>query len=176
MKAKYIAFYTITVAVAAVLITGFKILSPDEFQHGTINIGVVVEDLDRSLDFYTEVIGMTRAGGFEIDEEFGKISGLSGGSPFKVTILKLKDTPHATEWKLMSFNKKASHPFPEYIQDDTGPQYITIMVNSMEPFLKRLKEHQVKFLGDTPTTLSNGNQFVLIQDPDGIFIELIGPE
>ena len=36
--------------------------------------------------------------------------------------------------------------------------------------------NKVKLLGDTPTSLDESTQFVLIQDPDGTFIELIGPE
>ncbi len=147
-----------------------------EFQHGTILVGVVVTDFQKALDFYTNVLGMKKTGGFSIDEDFGKRSGLSNGVPFDVTILKLEDSPQATEWKLLSFGKKAAHPRPKYIQDDTGIQYVTIFVKSMKPFIERIKKHSVPFLGETPTTLGDGRQFVLVQDPDGTFIELIGPE
>jgi hypothetical protein len=75
----------------------------------------------------------------------------------------------------MSFKKEGSHPMPKYIHDDTGMQYITIMVNSLEPFLKRIKEHNVKLMGSTPIPLSETDHFVLVQDPDGTIIELIGP-
>jgi hypothetical protein len=54
-------------------------------------------------------------------------------------------------------------------------QYITIMVNSLEPFLERIKEHKVKLMGDTPIPLGETDNFVLVQDPDGTIIELIGP-
>jgi len=30
-------------------------------------------------------------------------------------------------------------------------------------------------LGSTPTSLNGNSQFVFVQDPDGNFIELIGP-
>jgi len=46
----------------------------------------------------------------------------------------------------------------------------------MKPFLKRIKEHNIKLIAETPTKLDDGRQFVLIQDPDGTFIELIGSE
>ena len=150
--------------------------SESEFDRGIIEIGVVVSDLERSLNFYKNVVGMKQVGGFDIDEDFGKRSGLSNGEPFSVAILKLKDDDNSTEWKLMSFGKKANHPASNYIQDDLGMQYITIFVKSVKPFLKRIKEHKVKLLGDTPTELSEGRSFVLIQDPDGTFIELIGKE
>lgn len=152
-----------------------KSMAQSEFSSNIIGVGVVVTDLEKSLDFYLNVIGMTKVGEFDVDEEFGKISGLTGGMPFHVDILKLEDSPEANQWKLMSFGKEAGHPMPKYIQDDTGPQYITIMVNSLEPFLKRIKKHKVKLMGDTPVPLGPDQHFVLVQDPDGTIIELIGP-
>ena len=60
----------------------------------------------------------------------------------------------------------------KYIQDDIGVQYLTIYVNSITPFLKRIKSNNIKLLGQTPTTTGD-KQYVLIQDPNGVFIELI---
>lgn len=146
-----------------------------EFTTGTIQIGVIVQDLEKSIDFYTNVIGMTKTGGFSVDEAFGEKSGLTGGEAFDVTVLKLKDNPEAAEWKLMSFGKEPNHPPQKYIQDDIGMQYITIFVKSMKPFLERIKDHNITLLEETPTFLEDGRQFVLVQDLDGNFIELIGP-
>jgi catechol 2,3-dioxygenase-like lactoylglutathione lyase family enzyme len=146
-----------------------------EFPMGSIQIGVICSDLQKSIDFYTKVIGMTKTGGFSVDEAFAAKSGLTGGVPFDVTVLKLKDQPEAAEWKLMSFNKESAHPNQKYILDDVGMQYITIFVKSMKPFLERINNHNVTLLEETPTFLEDGRQFVLVQDPDGNFIELIGP-
>ena len=168
--------FAVMVIISLIVIFSFSKPEPTEFDRGIIEFGVVVEDFEKSYDFYVNVLGMTRTGGFDVGEEFGKRSGLTGGIPFKVAILKLKDSEQATQWKIMSFNKKARHPYPKYIQDDTGVQYVTIFVKSMKPFLERIKKNKVKLLGDTPTPLDESTQFVLIQDPDGTFIELIGPE
>ncbi|MVM37749.1 VOC family protein [Spirosoma sp. HMF3257] len=145
------------------------------FTSKTIGIGVVVADLDRSLDFYVKGIGMVKTGSFTINEEFGKRSGLTNGVATNVTILKLENSPDATDWKLMSFGSKSSHPKPAHIQDDTGMQYITIQVKALQPIIDRLSQMKVKFLGSTPTPLNDKAQFVFVQDPDGNFIELIGP-
>jgi catechol 2,3-dioxygenase-like lactoylglutathione lyase family enzyme len=148
---------------------------PSEFAMGSIQIGVICSDLQKSIDFYTKVIGMMKTGNFSVDQTFATKSGLTGGVPFYVTVLKLKDDPEATEWKLMSFGKEAAHPPQKYILDDIGMQYITIFVKSMKPFLERINRHNVELLEETPTFLEDGRQFVLLQDPDGNFIELIGP-
>ena len=152
-----------------------NLMAQSEFSSNQVSVGVVVKDIHKSLDFYLNVVGMKKVGEFEVDAEFAKSSGLSNGVPFHVDVLKLEDSPDANQWKLMSFGKDAAHPMPKYIQDDNGMQYITIMVNSLEPFLKRIKQHNVKLLGDTPIPLDEENHFVLVQDPDGTIIELIGP-
>jgi catechol 2,3-dioxygenase-like lactoylglutathione lyase family enzyme len=144
------------------------------FGSKSIGVGVVVADLDRSVNFYVNGIGMVKTGSFTINEEFGKRSGLTNGEAASVTILKLENSPDASEWKLMSFGKKATHPQQKFIHDDTGMQYITIQVKSLKPILERLKRQKVTFLGTTPTPLSKDAHFVLVQDPDGNFVELIG--
>ncbi|WP_347158706.1 VOC family protein [Pontibacter chitinilyticus] len=159
---------------AAVLMT-FASQAQSNFSSKLIGMGVVVSDMNRSLNFYMNGIGMVKADSFKIEEAFSKRSGLSNGIPVSVTILKLENSPEANEWKLMSFGKKASHPKQKFIQDDTGVQYITIHVNALKPVIERLKKMHVPFLGSTPIPLNQDAYFVLVQDPDGTFIELIGP-
>ncbi|QNF34821.1 VOC family protein [Adhaeribacter swui] len=160
--------------VAALLLT-FTSYSQSNFSSKLIGSGVVVSDLDKSLDFYVNTIGMVKAYNFTINADFGKRSGLSNGVPTEVTVLKLENSPEANEWKLMSFGKKANRPQSKFIQDDTGVQYITINVKALKPVIDRLKAKNVKFLGSTPIPLNEKSHFVLVQDPDGTFIELIGP-
>jgi len=161
--------------IAVITLLSSKTMAQSEFSSSLIGVGVVTKNLEKSLDFYLNVIGMTKVGEFDVDGDFGKISGLTDGIAFHVDILILQDSPEANQWKLMSFKKEGSHPMSTYIHDDTGPQYITISVNSLEPFLQRIKKHNVKLLGETPVALGETDHFVLVQDPDGTFIELIGP-
>jgi hypothetical protein len=160
--------------IAACLVT-FASYGQSNFSSKLIGLGVVVSDLDRSLDFYVNGIGMVKAYSFKINEDFSKRSGLSNGVPTAVTVLKLENSPEANEWKLMSFDKKATPPKKKFIQDDTGVQYITINVKALKPVIERLKQKNVAFLGSTPIPLNQQSHFVLVQDPDGTFIELIGP-
>lgn len=166
----------IIILFTVIFISSFMKNKVSEFEKPTIQTGMVVANLQKSVDFYKNVIGMQQSGSFKVNEEFSKRSGLTGGIPFEVTVLKLEDSEQADEYKLMSFNRPANHPHQKFIQDDTGIQYITIFVKSMKPFLKRIKQHNIKLIAETPTNLDDGRQFVLIQDPDGTFIELIGPE
>ncbi|GAB3228108.1 VOC family protein [Algoriphagus aestuariicola] len=163
------------ISIAAILLVNIPAFSQTNFSSNLIGLGVVVSDLERSLDFYVDGIGMAKAYSFTINEDFSIRSGLSNGVAVEVTVLKLENSPNANEWKLMSFGNKQTESKPGYIQDGTGVQYITINVKALNPVIKRLKEKNVKFLGSTPTPLNQNLHFVLVQDPDGIFIELIGP-
>jgi len=160
--------------VAAWLLS-FASYAQSNFSSKLIGMGVVVSDLERSLDFYVNGIGMVKAYSFKINEDFGKRSGLSNGVATDVTVLKLENSPEANEWKLMSFGKKATKAKSKFIQDDTGVQYITINVKALKPVIERLKAKNVPFLGSSPIPLNQKSHFVLVQDPDGTFIELIGP-
>ena len=65
------------------------------------SIGVVVSDLAKSVDFYTKIIGMKKTGGFSVNADMGKRTGLTDGQPVTITVLKLGESKTATEWKLM---------------------------------------------------------------------------
>ena len=146
-----------------------------EFSNPTIFVGSVVTDLEKSVDFYTNIIGMKKTGSFSVDAEKAKELGLTNGKKIDVTVMKLEDSPQANEWKLMSFGTKPGHKKPAYLNDDTGMQYITILVNHLDPIMKRIEKNNVKILSGKPSKLEENRYFILIQDPDGTFIELIGP-
>ncbi len=147
----------------------------NEYDKPFISIGVVVSDLETSLGFYKNIIGMTETGEFTVDESIAKTSGLTGGKPFHVKVLKLMDDPAAAEYKLMSFGNDLEDA-DQHIQDQNGMQYITLFIKSTADVLKRLKDNNIKLLGETPILLPDGKTFILVQDPDGVFIEIIGDE
>ena len=148
--------------------------STPEFTRDTIEIGLVVEDVEETMKFYTDVIGMQRTGGFSIDKDFGKRSGLSGGEPFEVNIMKVKDSPASTELKIVGFPNSTKAKDSDHIQDRIGLQYITIYVESLDPHLEKIRAHKIKLLGDTPISLPDGRRFLMVRDPNGVFVELIG--
>ena len=164
----FVAFTTISFAQ--------KAPAPGEFSNPTIFVGSVVTDLAKSVDFYTNIIGMTKTSTFSVDGVKSKELGLTDGRPIDVTVLKLEDSPQANEWKLMSFGTKPGHKKPKYIHDDTGMQYITILVNHLNPIIERIEKNKIQILSGKPSDLGEGRFFILIQDPDGTFVELIGPK
>ncbi len=159
--------------VSLILLCHSSIWGQQEFDQSFISIGVVVTDLDTSLDFYTNIIGMKETGGFTVTSELSKQTGLTGGVPLHVKVLKLIDDPSAAEYKLMSFGNEKNE-YEKFIQERNGMRYITLFYKSLDKVIERLEANQIKFLSEKPTLIPDGRRFILVQDPDGTFIELIG--
>ena len=156
---------------------GPAIAAETDFAKKTINIGMIVSDLDKSMKFYKEVVGLVQVdqAAFDVDADFGKRSGLTDALAIHVEVLKLGPGPDATRLKLMTFGDRARKQENAFLHSHTGIQYLTIYVVEMEPIMKRIRQHKIKLLGETPIPLGEKASFVLIRDPDGTFVELIGP-
>ena len=75
--------YTLFFALTALFTT-----AQSEFSHPGIFVGNVVEDLDKSVKFYTEVIGMIKTGEFSVPAAKCKELGLTDKYDLNVSVLK----------------------------------------------------------------------------------------
>ncbi len=144
-----------------------------ELSSSTFEAVIVTNKLQETLDFYTQVVGLTKVGDFTVKEDFSRRSGLAAGKSFKVHKLQLTDDPESSVIKVISFNNDYESTKGNSLNDGVGVQMLNFKVKSMEAVIKRIKKHKVSFLGDTPIYTKSQNQFVLIQDPNGILIEFI---
>ena len=147
-----------------------------EFASNTINLGIVVSDLEKSLKFYNEAVGFQITGEFTVGVDITRDSGLTEGSEILIKTLALGKGPGATTIKLMQPGKPAQKPDQKYITSSLGFSYLTIRVTSTKAALARLKKSGVKVLAKGPAILP-GNKVALtvVKDPDGNFVELVGP-
>jgi lactoylglutathione lyase len=148
-----------------------------EFSTAAIDLGTVVSDLDKSVKFYTEVIGFKELPGFEVPGAFAKDVGLTSGKELKVRVLVLGEGSAATKLKLMemaSENPKKNEN--EFVHSQLGFRYLTIFVTDTNAALERLKKAGVKTVGKTPAGLPDKTFLTIVRDPDGNMVELIGPK
>ena len=61
------------------------------FASQTIDIGLVVTDLKKSLKFYKEVVGFEEKEGFQVGGKFPKLVGLTDGTDLNIHVLRLGD-------------------------------------------------------------------------------------
>ena len=86
----------------------------------------------------------------------------------------------ATKLKLMQVKKSGGKANLDYIDSTLGFSYITIFINDTDKALARLKKAGVKPIAKGPVTLPENLDpslaLTIVRDPDGNFVELVGPK
>ena len=155
--------------------------SSGEFARSTIDLGVVVSDVEKAVKFYTEAIGFTEVKGFSVPGRFCADSGLTDGAPLKIRVLVLGEEESATKLKLMELPEvKSKQSNNKFIHSQLGFSYITVFVNDTAAALKRLEKAGATPLAKGPVPLPKGLPegvfLTLVRDPDGNLVELVGPK
>lgn len=150
---------------------------PGDFAQQTIDFGIICSDVENSVDFYTHAVGMTEVEGFDIPAEFGKDSGLTDNQPFRVHVLVLGDAKTASKLKLMDFKKARGKKSDQaFIHSTIGMRYTTFFVNDIQAANMRMIAYGSMPLGKGLVEIPDGRFLGLYKDPDGNFVELVGPK
>ena len=165
---------TITLFLCALTICT-SALSQSNADLGLGAMGLVVSDLEASEHFYKDILGMIDVGGFSLDEQWSQEAGASNGQPFAVKQLKLKDTTTATVLKLAYFDQEvARQEDKKSINSSSGVNYITFYYSAaaFQSAIARLDAAGIEKVG---WVKRDRYQLIFVKDPDGVFVELIGP-
>lgn len=153
----------------------------EEFIETTIDVGCVVSNIDASVKFYTEAIGFKVAGGFKVPSDFAKSVGLTAGKGLDIQVLTLGgvEGEEATKLKLMQVKGSGEKADQSHIDSTLGFSYITVFIKDTDKALARLKKAGVKPVAKGPVTLPKNLDpslsLTIVRDPDGNFVELVGP-
>lgn len=149
----------------------------NEFGRNVVDFGVVVTDIDRSLAFYTEGIGLKETGGFGVPTDVAEPAGLTDGKPLDIHVLQTREDENATRIKLMEVEGVTPTKLAnDHIHTTTGISYMTLFPKNITPILERLKERGVEPIADGPVAIPGGDAYLaVVRDPDGNFVELVGP-
>jgi catechol 2,3-dioxygenase-like lactoylglutathione lyase family enzyme len=175
--------FRISLALATLPLTlGLTALAPlataaeGEFSKPVIDVGMVVKDSERTAQFLTNVVGFKQVRGFSVNAEVARKIGLIDGHSAEVQVFMLEGTEPATRIKVLSFPKAQGKQADQaFIHSTLGFRYLTLYVTDMNQILARLKKAGVPTLGETPMQMGTGTWLVAIKDPDGNFIEFVGP-
>jgi catechol 2,3-dioxygenase-like lactoylglutathione lyase family enzyme len=139
-----------------------------------LEIGLVCSNLEQSLHFYKNIIGFRETGGFDVDAQFSTDAALSDGKPFKVKLLRLNDGAVGTNLKLACCSDSTLQTKPAYVNITPGMKYLTLNVASTKAVKERLRQNGIRLLGKTPVPVGDDSELIMVQDPDGVFVEIIG--
>ncbi len=148
----------------------------NDFFSATVDVGIVVSDLEKSVKFYRDALGFTEEPGFSVPAEMAGKSGLTNFQPFDVRIMVLGGEWNATKIKLMQIpqgtNKKVDNKF---INSSLGLSYLTILVKDTDKALERCHRLGVKEIHKKFELPYPNKYLTLVRDPDGNLIELVEP-
>jgi len=146
---------------------------PQSFISGVGNFSHIVADLDKSLAFYRDVIGLQPNApprpfdgnpaimklGNTLNAQSRFVALSVPGSAIGVELIDYKD-----------IERTAAHPRFQ----DPGAANLILRVRDLDVIVERLKKFGSKILtaGGVPVTIGNGGRVLFIQDPDGFVIEL----
>jgi len=132
--------------------------------------GVVVSDMNQSLEFYRDLLEMKVIKDFKEEGEYiDTILDLSG---VKVRMIKLT----ADDGTMLELLKYSSHPKKSNDNHqicDIGCSHVAFTVKDVDKEHKRLSDKGVKFNSPPCVSPDGCAKVTFCRDPDGVFIELV---
>ncbi|HUV93724.1 MAG TPA: VOC family protein [Anaerolineae bacterium] len=136
---------------------------------GQHHIGITVSDLERSIEFYRDMLGMTlRSEGELTGERISKIVGLQG-THIKSAYLAAGDLV----LELFQYLEPAGGKQKASLrQIDVGHYHLAFLVDDIDDAYEKLTARGVRF-SDAPQHFENGGGAIYFWDPDGVALEFI---
>jgi catechol 2,3-dioxygenase-like lactoylglutathione lyase family enzyme len=150
------------------------------FARQTIDFGIVCSNAEKSIAFYKDVLGCTQLEGFDAPGQFATDIGLTDGLSFHVDVMTLGSDESATKIKLMSFpTSPGARVDQRFIHSSYGIRYLTLFVTDLNASVAKAEAAGTKPIGKgavpLPAGFPEGMGLATFRDPDGNFIELVGP-
>ncbi len=140
------------------------------------HVGFVVRDLEQSVKWYTEVLGL------QVEREPRELSGewISAVTGFENSRMKMAwvGTGNGCSIELDQYiSPPGSDSPPTVAQNDVRASHVGIQVDDVHAEYQRMSRLGVKFAAPPPVKLNNefpwANCAVFLLDPDGNWIELL---
>ena len=173
--------FTRTLALAAVLLLGGAAgwSSPATAQ-GIVRavgpVGMTVADADRSIAFYSQVLGFEQVSDVEVwGREYEQLQGVFG---LRMRVVRMRLGDESIE--LTDYLTPKGRPMPPDSRgNDRWFQHVAIIVSDMDRAYVRLREHRVQHASPAPQRLPDWNpraggiRAFYFRDPDGHFLEVL---
>lgn len=142
------------------------------------HINIVVSDLERSVKFYTELLGFKEINRVHMEGEWiEEIVGLKGVTADVVFIASPDEDPKV---ELLCYRSPAGDSIPaNSLANTTGLRHIAFRVDDIQAAAKKLQDGGVKFLSEplaVPASVMADNPIrktlCYFHDPDGVLLEI----
>ncbi|HEV7526890.1 MAG TPA: VOC family protein [Acidimicrobiia bacterium] len=137
------------------------------------HLGLCVGDLERSLRFYCEGLGFTKAEGYDLDDQMlaGLDRALEVTGPVRLRSQMITNGDLKIE--LLHFAEPLSTGAPSPSRGQIGFTHLSFFVDDADAVAAQLEQLGGTILPDTRAQL--GYEVVFLADPDGARVELMAP-
>jgi catechol 2,3-dioxygenase-like lactoylglutathione lyase family enzyme len=140
---------------------------------GVGNFSHIVADMDRSIAFYRDVIGLdlpAQPGAFSGNPAIMSL-GNTPGAQSRAAMLRVPGSALGVE--LIEYKDIDRKPAQPRFQDP-GAATLILTVRDVDAIVARVKKSagRIQTLGGAPAVIQPGAKAIFLQDPDGFFIEL----
>lgn len=139
-----------------------------ELQRPVLDIGLVVRDFEKSLEFYRDKLGFTPTLRIEVDHETALRTGIAAAG-FDIQYMQIGDA----NLKLIRM-KDSPRTGPTDSDTVYGYRYVTMWVEDMDRTCEEWRAKGVEFLSE-PISTRPDVRVVVLKDPEGNLIEILGP-
>jgi catechol 2,3-dioxygenase-like lactoylglutathione lyase family enzyme len=163
-------------ALATVLLLGLLGQARAQTVRAVAPIGMTVADADRSVAFYSEVLGFKKVSDVEVwGRAYEELQGVFG---LRMRVVRMRLGDELIE--LTEYLTPTGRPMPvDSRGDDRWFQHVAIIVSDMDRAYDRLREHRVRHASPAPQRLPDWNakaggiRAFYFKDPDEHFLELL---
>jgi catechol 2,3-dioxygenase-like lactoylglutathione lyase family enzyme len=155
---------------------GTTLLRGSENVRAVDAIGFTVSDMERSIQFYSEVLSFSKVSDVEVwGDAYEHLQGLFG---LRMRVVRMRLGGEAIE--LTEYLTPRGRPFPQDTRsNDRWFQHIAIVVRDMDRAYAELRSHHVTHASTGPQQIPSWNSAAAgirafyFRDPDGHYLEII---
>jgi catechol 2,3-dioxygenase-like lactoylglutathione lyase family enzyme len=141
-----------------------------------LGIGMVVSDMDRAIDFYSQVLSFEKVSDVEVyGTEYERLEGLFG---VRMRVVRMQLGEEILE--LTDYLTPQGRPIPvDSRSNDRWFQHIAIITSDMDKAYRVLREHKIRHASTAPQILpayiknAAGIRAFYFRDPDNHFLEIL---
>jgi catechol 2,3-dioxygenase-like lactoylglutathione lyase family enzyme len=135
------------------------------------HIGIVVSDLDRSLAFYRDLLGLEIVR--QMDERGPFLDAILGMNGAKVRTVKLAAPGDSVQIELLAFTEPAPQIGGAPNLTRVGPTHVAFTVDDLDGLHQRLAAAGTRFTTKPQTSPDGRAKVTFCHDPDGTALELV---
>ena len=135
------------------------------------HVGIVVNDLDKALHFYRDLLGMHVVR--TMDESGPYLENLLALKGARATTVKLSSDSGSAQVELVAFQSEKTDLFTSPVMNRVGQMHVAFTIADVDATYRRLTESGVRFNAAPQISPDGYAKVTYCYDPDGTPVELV---